>query len=55
MDKNNWVRDGWQLISEYQLLGEAERSIASRMVSFALERQFVTSNIVGKGVEESGG
>jgi SOS response regulatory protein OraA/RecX len=37
MSKEHWVRDGWKLITEYQSLGEGEKSVANRMVSFALE------------------
>ena len=37
MNRENWVRDGWKLITEYRHLGEKEKSVANRMVSFALE------------------
>jgi hypothetical protein len=37
MSKENFVRDGWKLITEYQRLGEVEKSVANRMVLFSLE------------------
>lgn len=37
MDQENWVRDAWKLILEYQILDETEKSVANRMVSFAIK------------------
>ena len=45
MSNENWVRDGWKLITEYRCLGEKEKGVANRMVSFVLERRPVPSNL----------
>ena len=37
MDKDNWVRMGWQIAKEYQTLEPNQKAIANRMVAFALE------------------
>ncbi len=38
LDKERWVLEGWDLIREYRTLGVKEKSIADRMVAFALGR-----------------
>jgi hypothetical protein len=45
MSNENWVCDGWKLITEYRCLGEQEKSVANRMVSFALERRSTPSSL----------
>jgi hypothetical protein len=44
MSNENWVRDGWKLITEYRSLGEEEKGVANRTVSFVLKRRPAPSN-----------
>jgi hypothetical protein len=38
MDRNNWVREGWQIAKDYQTLGAKEKAIANRLLAFVLDR-----------------
>lgn len=38
MDRENWLRDGWELIKKYQKIGEEQRTIVSSLSTFILER-----------------